>query len=61
MFYLINVSEFLTVVSAARFGEPAHKARLLINSFFKLFFLSLSHFIQFSPRKVSRATAAGFD
>lgn len=61
MFYLINVSEFLTVVSAARFGEPAHKARLLINSFFLNFFFSLSHFIQFSPRKVSRATAAGFD
>lgn len=48
MFYLINVSEFVTVVSTARFGEPAHKARLLI-IFFKLFFsLSLisSSFLQ---------------
>lgn len=49
MFYLINVSEFLTVVSAARFGEPAHKARLLINSFFfYFFFLSLSFHPVFS-------------
>lgn len=47
MFYLINVSEFLTVVSAARFGEPAHKARFLIH-FFNFFFLSLSFHPVFS-------------
>lgn len=43
MFYLINVSEFLTVVSTARFGEPVHKARLLIIIYFFFFnFFSLS-------------------